>query len=66
MEEDHEIILGLITGEIIIGMTIDKVITEDNDIEIDVVVEIDTGVAIELVQERTTHEAEIFVEIGVE
>ena len=47
-------------------MTIDEMITEDNNIEIKVVVEIGAGVAIEIVQERTMCKTEFFVEIGVE
>ena len=67
IKEDHEIILGMITDETIIGMTIGKMITEDKDIEIEVVVVgIGTGVATEIVQEKTMHETEILVEIGVE
>ena len=65
IEEDHEIILGMITDEIIKEMTIDQTMTEDNDKEIKVVVEIVTGVVIEIGQERTMCEIEILVEIGV-
>ena len=34
-DEDQEIILEMITDETIIGMTIDEMITEDNDIGIE-------------------------------
>ena len=66
IKEDQEIILGMITGETIIEMTIGKMITEDNDVEIEVMVEIDAGVATEIIQEKTMCDTKILVKIGIE